>query len=141
MIDSLLTLAGERQCDKLREDFPFHSSVELVVASPIHRTIYTALHAFAPVFESNPELKLIALPDLQEVSDLPCDSGSDLESLEKEVLENNLPVDLSLVSSGWHVKVSGSSHFPAGNTQHILRLNYTEWALCTGWRSDSSPCP
>ncbi|OJJ85431.1 uncharacterized protein ASPGLDRAFT_65451 [Aspergillus glaucus CBS 516.65] len=104
MIDSLLTPAGERQCDKLREDFPFHSSVEPVVASPIHRTIYTALHAFAPVFESNPELKLIALPGLQEVSDLPCDSGSDLESLEKEVLENNLPVDLSLVSSGWHVK-------------------------------------
>lgn len=140
MIDPLLTPAGERQCDKLREDFPFHSSVELVVASPIRRTIYTALHAFAPVFERNSELKLIALPDLQ-VSDLPCDSGSDFESLEKEVLESNLPVDLSLVSSGWHVKVSGSSHFPGGNPEHILRLNYIEWALCTGWRSDSSPCP
>ncbi|ODM19372.1 hypothetical protein SI65_05990 [Aspergillus cristatus] len=104
MIDPLLTPAGERQCDELRAAFPFHSSVQLVVASPLRRTIYTALHAFVPVFERNRESKLIALPDLQEVSDLPCDSGSDLETLEKEVLENNLPVDLSLVSSGWHVK-------------------------------------
>lgn len=133
MIDPLLTPAGEKQCEKLREDFPFHSSVELIVASPIRRTIYTALHAFAPVFKKNPGLKLIALPDLQEVSDLPCDSGSDLESLEKEVLDNNLPVDLSLVSNRWHVKVSGSSHLPTGKPEHILMLNSVEWALCTGW--------
>jgi len=107
MIDPLLTPAGESECRELRAAFPFHSSVQLVVASPLRRTIYTALHAFGPVFERNPDLKLIVLPDLQEVSDLPCDSGSDLNTLKKEVLENNLPVDLSLVSDGWHVKVSG----------------------------------
>lgn len=106
MVDPPLTSTGEQQCHLLREEFPFHSTTELIVASPLRRTIYTALLAFKPVLETNPGLKIIALPDLQEVSDLPSDCGSVLETLEEEVIKNNLPVDLSLVPSGWQIKVS-----------------------------------
>ena len=45
-------------------------------------------------------MKVIALPEAQEVSDLPCDTGSDLEVLRKEM--NGKPVDLSLVHEGWN---------------------------------------
>lgn len=107
MIDPLLTATGKQQCYELQREFPFHSTAELIVASPLRRTIYTALLAFAPIFKRNPGLKIIALPDLQEVSDLNCDCGSGLETLKKEVIENNLPVDLSLVPIGWQGKVSG----------------------------------
>lgn len=106
MVDPPLTSTGKQQCLELQQVFPFHSTAELIVASPLRRTIYTALLAFAPVFEKTPDLKIIALPDLQEFSDLPCDCGSDLGTLENEVRENNLPVDLSLVPSGWQEKVS-----------------------------------
>ncbi|WEW58110.1 hypothetical protein PRK78_003577 [Emydomyces testavorans] len=103
--DPLLTPHGETQCGTLRVNFPFHSDVELIVASPLRRTIYTALLAFeAPLKEKG--LKVIALPELQETSDVPCDIGSDLEVLEKEVNEKNLPVDLSLLMEGWNDKTS-----------------------------------
>ncbi|KAI1907397.1 hypothetical protein LOZ12_005148 [Ophidiomyces ophidiicola] len=101
--DPLLTPHGETQCRNLLINFPFHSDVELIVASPLRRTIYTALLAFeVPLREKG--LKVIALPEIQETSDVPCDIGSDLEALEREVRENDLPVDLSLVTEGWNNK-------------------------------------
>jgi hypothetical protein len=60
-----------------------------------------------PIREKN--VKVIALPEIQETSDVPCDLGSDLAVLEKEIRENELPVDLSLVTEGWNDKVSGCS--------------------------------
>lgn len=50
-------------------------------------------------------MKLILLPDIQETSDVPCDTGSDPEVLRKEIEEKGLPVDASLVTDGWNVKV------------------------------------
>jgi broad specificity phosphatase PhoE len=78
-----------------------------VTASPLRRTLYTALESFAPVFESNPDLKIIALPDIQETSDVPCDTGSDPSILKEEFKTG---VDLDLVQDGWNNKV-GSSLF------------------------------
>ncbi|KAI2733984.1 hypothetical protein DTO012A8_10089 [Penicillium roqueforti] len=69
--DPVLTELGHEQCRKLRESFPRHANIDLVTASPLRRTIYTALESFAPVFESKPDLKIIALPDIQETSDVP----------------------------------------------------------------------
>ncbi|KMP01098.1 hypothetical protein CIHG_01389 [Coccidioides immitis H538.4] len=101
--DPLLTPHGETQCRNLLVNFPFHANVELIVASPLRRTIYTALLAFeVPLREKG--LKVIALPHVQETSDVPCDIGSDLEALAKEVREKDLPVDLSLVMEGWNDK-------------------------------------
>jgi hypothetical protein len=67
--------------------------------------MYTALQSFEPVFKANPGMKLILLPDIQETSDVACDTGSDPSALRKEIEEKGLPVDASLVHEGWNVKV------------------------------------
>lgn len=99
--DPLLTHLGEQQCARLQQDFPDHKSVDLIVASPIKRTIYTALLGFEEDIKSK-GLQVIGLPELQETSDLPCDTGSSPEELQKEF--DGKSVDLSLVKEGWNVK-------------------------------------
>lgn len=47
-------------------------------------------------------MKVIALPETQETADVPCDTGSDLSVLKKEM--EGKPVDLSLVMEGWNSK-------------------------------------
>ncbi|EFQ96778.1 phosphoglycerate mutase [Nannizzia gypsea CBS 118893] len=103
--DPLLTPFGEEQCRTLRANFPYHADVELIVASPLRRTIYTALHSFANIIQEK-QLTIIALPEIQETSDVPCDTGSDLSDLKKEVEEKGLPVDLSLVPEDWNDKTT-----------------------------------
>ncbi|BDD61334.1 hypothetical protein MAP00_006382 [Monascus purpureus] len=102
--DPILTDLGNEQCRKLREKFPYHSDVELVVSSPLRRTIATSLQGFEPVFQSREGLKLIVHPDLQETSDVPCDTGSNPEVLREEIEKGGLPVDLGLLFDGWNSK-------------------------------------
>ena len=47
-------------------------------------------------------MKVIALPEIQETSDLPCDTGSDIAILRDEFKDK--PVDLGLVEKGWDSK-------------------------------------
>jgi len=79
--DPLLTPLGEKQCQQLQHKFPYHHNVKLLVSSPIRRTIYTTLLAFEP--EVKKGCTVIALPELQETSDLPCDTGSDPSVVQK----------------------------------------------------------
>lgn len=94
--DPLLTPYGEDQCRNLAQNFPkaHMDQVELIIASPLKRTIYTALLSFAPVIKQK-NLKVLLLPELQETSDLPCDTGSSVEELEKEFAGQ--PIDTSLM--------------------------------------------
>lgn len=101
MHDPLLTPYGEQQCSDLQQTFPNQDSIDLIVASPIKRTLHTALLSFSDNIEKK-GLKVIALPELQETSDLPCDTGSEREELEKEFAGKS--VDLGLVSVGWNCK-------------------------------------
>lgn len=48
---------------------------------------------------------MVALPDVQETSDVPCDTGSDIDALKKEFVDKGLPVDLGLLYEGWNDKV------------------------------------
>lgn len=105
LLDPVLTVFGEQQCHELARDFTGHNNVELVVASPLKRTVYTALSAFAPVLSRG--RAVVCLPEIQETTDLPCDTGSDLETIQQ--VFKGLPVDLSLVVEGWQVKVRHSS--------------------------------
>jgi hypothetical protein len=57
------------------------------------------------VFEKHKDMKIVLLPDVQETSDVPCDTGSDPEVLRKEMEEQGIPVDMSLVQEGWNSKV------------------------------------
>ncbi|KAH6864807.1 phosphoglycerate mutase [Alternaria rosae] len=102
--DPSLTPYGERQCHEIAVTFPYHDEVELVVASPLRRTICTALLGFE--LEASRGVQVLALPSLQEASSLPCDTGSDFEPLQKEF--ENTAVDLGLVEEGWQVKTDAS---------------------------------
>jgi len=99
--DPSLTPYGERQCHELAATFPYHGEVELVVTSPLRRTIRTALLGFEP--EVALGVQVLALSSLKEASNLPCDTGSDVEVLQEEF--ENTVADLGLVEEGWQVKV------------------------------------
>ncbi|KAI1387477.1 phosphoglycerate mutase-like protein [Hypoxylon trugodes] len=105
--DPDLTPLGLEQCAELRKKFDAHDKLTHLVASPIRRTIYTCLHAFEPAVKAG--VKVIALPDAQEVSTLPCDIGSDPSKLKAEFGDS---VDLHLVTEGWNDKSRGSKYYP-----------------------------
>lgn len=98
--DPLLTVLGEAQCATLNASFPRHAHITHIIASPLRRTLYTALLSFPSAITAG--LKVVALPDLQETSDLPCDTGSDVTALAAEFADG--VVDLSLVREGWNSK-------------------------------------
>lgn len=105
--DPSLTPLGEQQCKILREEsFPSQAKISLIMGSPLCRTIHTASlvfsEALAPSEKHRP--KILALPDAQEISDDPCDMGSDPDVLRAVADKNAWPVDLSLVHDGWNLK-------------------------------------
>ncbi|TVY30324.1 putative phosphatase [Lachnellula hyalina] len=82
--DARLTQRGKAQCAKLLETFPAHDSIDLIVASPLRRTIQTAVLCFRPsLAKENVEFHL--LPEAQEVSDMTCNVGFPQGELEIEV--------------------------------------------------------
>lgn len=99
--DPLLTPYGKQECELLSKTFPYTDSIDLIVASPLKRTIYTALESFSDVIAKK-NLTIVALPEMQETSDLPCDTGSDVEDLKKEFAGK--AIDYSMVTSDWHSK-------------------------------------
>jgi len=85
----------------LQEVFPYTSEVDLIVASPLKRTIYTALYSLDKLITTK-KMTVIALPEIQETSDLPCDTGSDVAELHHEFEGRN--IDYKLVQDGWNSK-------------------------------------
>lgn len=103
--DPSLTPEGERQATTVSHEIPDIFSVNCIYASPMRRTLHTALLTFKTVLHFNPNLRVIALPELQETSDDPCDTGSSLEALQEEF--KGQPVDFSHVFEGWNDKKAG----------------------------------
>lgn len=99
--DPYLTSHGRRQARALGQQFPARESVDLVVCSPMKRSIQTALFAFGDHLRAH-KLELITLPELQELSAKPCDTGSSLAELLTEFRED--PVDFSLCPYDWDSK-------------------------------------
>ncbi|KAF9890750.1 hypothetical protein FE257_005619 [Aspergillus nanangensis] len=97
LMDPPLTDKGRHQCLQLQRDFVSHSRIDLVVSSPLCRAIYSAVQAFRPD-------KLTLLPDLQEISDFPCDIGREVESLKNELKDLEASVDYSYVDDLWTSK-------------------------------------
>lgn len=118
MPDPTLTPLGLSQCYALGDSFPYTPLITHIVASPLRRTLYTALESFPTLVQPPRNLKVIALPEIQETSDLPCDTGSALEVLQKEFAEGGEGekwagcIDLSLVAPGWNDKSSGTDWAP-----------------------------
>ncbi|KAJ0425056.1 histidine phosphatase superfamily [Aspergillus carlsbadensis] len=110
--DPRLTPTGEGQSESLRTSaFPDQSKISLIVSSPMCRTLETAALVFQPALSSpvNPQ-KIIALPDAQETSTDPCDTGSGPAILRRIVENEKWPVDLSLVADGWNDKKARSRY-------------------------------
>lgn len=108
MPDPSLTAYGEEQCARLAHDFPYHKRIDLLVASPLRRTLYTTLHGFQPEIKRG--VQIVALPEAQEVADVPCDTGSDIGVLKEEM--TGKPVDLSRVHEGWNSKTGRWANRP-----------------------------
>lgn len=110
MRDPSLTPFGEEQCANLSKSFPYQSSITHLVASPLRRTLYTCLLSFPQAVEAGKIV--LALPELQETSDLPCDTGSDPGKLREEFGPGG-KVDLHLVGEGWNNKKGKWSTSPS----------------------------
>lgn len=84
--DPGLTHLGTTQCGSLRrhlqDNLPLVQHVELIVVSPMRRTIQTALFAFSWLVQSG--VPVLARGEWQENSDKPCDTGSRAEDLINE---------------------------------------------------------
>lgn len=106
--DPHLTVHGEEQCRLLRDEHFLQSSrLKFVVASPMTRTLQTALLVFG---SANGASRILALPDIQETTEYPCDLGSDLGQLKDEVERNKWPIDLQRVEEGWNIKKQSSRY-------------------------------
>lgn len=95
--DPPLTPHGRLQSKSFASTFPLETyPIDLICASPLRRTIQTAQICFP----SSPR-PIILLPDAQEASDLPSDTGSEWGVLEGEFGD---AVDGGLVGEGWNSK-------------------------------------
>lgn len=103
--DPLLTPEGELQCTRLAKAIDNIQSIDCIVASPLRRALYTALITFREVLQAKPNMKIVALPELQETSSLPCDTGLPVDELRSEFKEQ--PIDFSLVPENWNDKLFG----------------------------------
>jgi broad specificity phosphatase PhoE len=119
LLDPKLTPLGQSQCAELQSThFPpsVSKSISLVTASPLSRTLHTAYLVFGPALKNGKcQPKILAIPDAQETSDFPCDTGSEVEVLHGIVRDQNWPTDLSLVKEGWNVKTLQNRYSPAGD--------------------------
>lgn len=86
--DPSLTPLGETQCHKLWKEFSSEPPVDLLVSSPLKRAIQTAVLGFMKQVEGSVKVELLV--ELQEASELPCDTLSSRDMLEKEELFQGL---------------------------------------------------
>lgn len=110
----MLTDLGKVQCKELQQKFPFLQDVEVILASPLRRTIQTAAYIFAPELEKR-QIPIVLVPKAQEISSLACDIGHDAEvtiSDAPKLIADAAPlwdasnVDTTLVDESWNSKVS-----------------------------------
>lgn len=93
--DPRLTPEGIEKCKQFHTEtfskLNLHAS--LICASPLRRTIQTAQYCLSPL---DP---IVLLPNAQEATDLPSDTGSSREEIEAEF---GALVDASRVEEGWN---------------------------------------
>ena len=93
-LDPPLTSLGVEQASSISQKLPDAASISTVISSPLRRAIQTALAGFSVVLDKqyfdtssgqgiDSGATLFLDPDLQERSDLPCDTGSPASELAK----------------------------------------------------------
>jgi hypothetical protein len=128
--DAQLTPIGLSECANVAKTFPFHESVDLVVASPLRRTVQTAVHSLNPILERDGDsdgeggvkeaggkaVPFILHPAAQEVSGRACNLGS-----EREQLEGGL--------RGWFTRVADNGDVPM-NKEEKKKERQALWERC-----------
>ncbi|AEO58779.1 hypothetical protein MYCTH_2306347 [Thermothelomyces thermophilus ATCC 42464] len=139
--DPDLTPLGKEQCAQLAKTFPYQGQLTHLVASPLRRTIYTCLLSFEPALRARDSSlvrrTVVALPDVQEVSASPCDTGSDPSALAAEFGPGG-QVDLSLVAPGWNVKTGGSAFAPVMDRLEARARRARAWLRELGRRFEAA---
>ncbi|RDI85949.1 hypothetical protein Vi05172_g3980 [Venturia inaequalis] len=121
-LDPDLTATGVRQAKSLGQSFPHLTPDSLIVASPLRRTLNTALHAFKHHLSAT-NSQILALPELQELSRWPCDTGSSLPTLLTEFRDH--PVDFEKVTFDWDSK---DGYFSPSERRTLQRMRNTrQW--------------
>ncbi|KAI9926527.1 hypothetical protein MW887_004295 [Aspergillus wentii] len=110
-LDPGLTPLGFEQAKGLIQTFPHASQVGIILTSPLRRAIQTTIAAFPHVLDKgyfpsdsghgiDNGARLALDPDLQERSELPCDTGSPAEALELDFPR----LGVKDLGDGWQVK-------------------------------------
>ncbi|KAH7334919.1 hypothetical protein B0J17DRAFT_720456 [Rhizoctonia solani] len=110
--DAVLTDLGRLQCVEFSNSplgRSIQDSAELILTSPQRRALSTTLSGLPGAVERLlPQSRVILVPQLQEINDLPCDRGSDREFLEStpeyttELKQGRL--DFNPLTSDWNQK-------------------------------------
>ncbi|KAH7062271.1 histidine phosphatase superfamily, partial [Macrophomina phaseolina] len=125
--DPVLSQLGLQQCvqlrDHLRQHLPLADQAELIVVSPMRRTLQTALLGLDWLIEKGVPVRLDA--GWQENSSKPCDTGTPTSVLQSEFPE----FDFSVVDPTYPEKVNPPTN-PYAFTRHaVVRRGQTclEW--------------
>ncbi|KAI1134359.1 phosphoglycerate mutase-like protein [Hypoxylon sp. FL0543] len=102
--DAPLTPLGKKQAASLARLIPeLQREADVVISSPLRRTLQTTYLGWAPAIERLGGLKnVVLLPQAQECNDLPCDTGSSREVLEKD--PEFAVFDLAPLTPDWNSK-------------------------------------
>jgi len=103
VLDAPLTPLGRKQAAALSPAIPqLHDKVELIVTSPLKRTLQTTLLGWGPAVKRLGIQNVICHPGAQECNDFPCDTGTPREELEQ--LKEFTGFDFSKLTPDWTSK-------------------------------------
>ncbi|KAI1159224.1 histidine phosphatase superfamily [Nemania serpens] len=103
--DPSLTDKGVAQAEGLQKMYPHMDQVGALISSPLRRAIQTTCVAFEPLVMQK-AIPILLVPNLQEASARPSDTGSPWQELDEEF---GLWVDLDLLYEGeWYKDTTGT---------------------------------
>ncbi|KAJ3750595.1 histidine phosphatase superfamily [Lentinula detonsa] len=105
--DPPLTPLGRRQSEELyAQTAELQQSADLLVTSPLKRTLQTTIIGYrgirARLESQNPAKPIIVLSRLQEVNDIPCDTGSSRDELKQN--DEFRGIDFESLEDDWNSK-------------------------------------
>ena len=126
--DPDLTALGIEQSTQLAISFPYHDRITHLISSPMRRTLRTCFYGFknrGKGDDNGTRKPILALPELQELSTMPCDVGSSVAKLDAEFnTSEEKVVDLSELPDGWQLfKLDSNSLF----APNMDRLEKRAW--------------
>ncbi|KAI1381457.1 phosphoglycerate mutase-like protein [Hypoxylon crocopeplum] len=132
--DPRLTSAGIMECLALSQDIrPFRRKVTRIFSSPLRRAIETASIGIKPIVGE--DIKVILLPELQEINATPSGTGSPKERLIKKYGTSQL--DMSALDDDWWHK-GPETRFSQGPAKVEARALEARRRLREAARSDAA---